>query len=76
MCHPRNCPAIAPAPRGTRVAALKAFAAENAYVVEANQGGNQTLAGAAARQGVLSLGTEAVGPATSPPPGCAWWSGG
>jgi predicted deacylase len=55
-------PGYRPGPDGERgVAALKAFAAESAYVVEANQGGNQTLAGAAARQGVLSLGTEAGG---------------
>lgn len=43
------------------LAALRAFGAENAYVVEANQGGSQTLAGACARKGVLSLGTEAGG---------------
>jgi predicted deacylase len=43
------------------VAALKAFGAENAYATEINQGGNQTLAGACARAGVLSLGTEAGG---------------
>ncbi|MDR3536591.1 MAG: succinylglutamate desuccinylase/aspartoacylase family protein [Acetobacteraceae bacterium] len=43
------------------IAALKAFAAENAYIVEANQGGDRTLAGACARAGVLSLGTEAGG---------------
>ena len=55
-------PGYRPGPEGAAgVAALKAFAAESAYVVEANQGGNQTLAGAATRQGVLSLGTEAGG---------------
>jgi hypothetical protein len=43
------------------VAALKAFAAESAYVVATSQGGNQTLTGAAFRQGVLGLGTEAGG---------------
>lgn len=55
-------PGYRPGPEGEPgVSALKAFGAENAYVVEANQGGSQTLAGACARQGVLSLGTEAGG---------------
>jgi len=43
------------------VAALKAFASPIAYVAEANQGGNRTLSGGAARQGVIALGTEAGG---------------
>lgn len=43
------------------VAALKAFAAPLAYVVEQNQGGDRTLSGGAMRQGVLGLGTEAGG---------------
>jgi uncharacterized protein len=43
------------------VAALKAFASPIAYVAEANQGGDRTLSGGAARQGVVCLGTEAGG---------------
>lgn len=43
------------------VEALKAFGAPVAYVAEENQGGNRTLAGGAARHGVICLGTEAGG---------------
>lgn len=43
------------------VEALKVFGAPIAYVAEENQGGNRTLAGGAARHGVICLGTEAGG---------------
>ncbi len=43
------------------VAALKAFAAEVAYVSPSNQGGNLTLSGGAARNSRIALGTEAGG---------------
>ena len=43
------------------VAALKAFAASTAYVMEENQGGDTTLSGGGKRQNVLCLGTEAGG---------------
>jgi len=43
------------------VEALKAFGSPVAYVAEENQGGNRTLAGGAARHGVVCLGTEAGG---------------
>lgn len=43
------------------VAALKAFAASTAYVMEENQGGDTTLSGGGKRQKVLCLGTEAGG---------------
>ena len=43
------------------VAALKAFGSPIAYVAEANQGGNRTLSGGAARHGITLLGTEAGG---------------
>jgi hypothetical protein len=44
-----------------QLAALRAFASPLAYVVQANQGGDRTLSGAAMRQGVLGLGTELGG---------------
>lgn len=43
------------------VAAIKAFAAETAFVIAASPGGDQTLTGGAARKRVLGLGTEAGG---------------
>ncbi len=43
------------------VAALKAFGAPVAYVAEANQGGDRTLSGGAARLGKIVIGTEAGG---------------
>jgi predicted deacylase len=43
------------------LAALKSFAAPLAYVAETNIGADRTIAGAAARQGVQSLGTELGG---------------
>lgn len=43
------------------VEALKAFGSPVAYVAEENQGGNRTLAGGAARHGIVCLGTEAGG---------------
>ena len=43
------------------LATLKAFASPLAYVAETNIGADRTIAGAAGRQGVLSLGTELGG---------------
>src|SRR5580700_41682 len=43
------------------LAALRAFASPLAYVAETNIGADRTIAGAAARQGVQSLGTELGG---------------
>jgi hypothetical protein len=43
------------------LATLKAFASPLAYVAETNIGADRTIAGAAARQGVRSLGTELGG---------------
>lgn len=55
-------PGYRPDELGARgLAALAAFGAETAYVVAANQGGDQTLTGACLRQGVLSVATEAGG---------------